>query len=273
MAIGHFNISELAALKAIVATAKELNVPVMIGVSEGERDFIGVRQAASLIKSIREEFDLPIFLNADHTHSVERIEEAARAGFDEVLFDGSKLSFEENIEQTKKAVEAAKSINPDILVEGEIGYIGSSSQILKELPAGAAIKEGDLTKPEDAAQFVKETGIDLLAPAVGNIHGMFAAAKNPRLNIERISAIRKSAGVPLVLHGGSGIVDEDFISAIKAGISIIHINTEIRLAWRQGLDKALKENSDEVTPYKILPAAVDAVAEVVKNRLKLFNEK
>ena len=128
VAVGHFNFSDLAALQAAVAAARALNVPVMVGVSEGERAFVGVRQAAALVRSMREETGHPIFLNADHTHSLEKAEEAARAGFDEIIFDGSSMPLDENIRQTARAVEAIKSINPSIMVEGEVGYIGTSSE-------------------------------------------------------------------------------------------------------------------------------------------------
>src|SRR3989344_4352798 len=271
-AIGHFNISDCGGLKGIFNAAKELNLPVIIGVSEGEREFIGTKRAALLVKNLREEYDYPIYLNADHTHSLEKIKEAVEAGFDAVLFDGGKLPLEENIKKTKEVVEYVKSINPDILVEGELGYIGASSVILKEIPKGAAVEEKDLTKPEEAGLFAKETGIDLLAPAVGNIHGMFKNAPNPNLSIERIAKIRKAAGVPLVLHGGSGIKDEEFIKAINAGISTIHINTEIRLAWRKGIEKALAMNPEEIVPYKILPAVIDEIKKITSGRLKLFNK-
>lgn len=270
-AIGHFNISDTVALKAIFAAAKELNLPVIIGTSEGEREFIGAKQAAALVKSVREEFSYPIFLNADHTHSVEKVKEAADAGYDAILFDGGALAWKENITQTKAAVETAKSVNEKILIEGEIGYIGTSSKILKELPKGAALKPEDLTTPEQAAEFVQKTGVDLLAPAVGNLHGMFANAPNPRLDIERIKAIQKAAGVPLVLHGGSGTRDEDFVAAIKAGITVIHINTEIRVAWRKGMEKGLRDNPEEVTPYKIALPALEGMKEIVKKRLALFS--
>lgn len=276
VAIGHFNISDLAALNAICGAAKELNVPVIVGVSEGEREFVGVRNAAALIRTLRDD-GYPIFLNADHTYSVEKAKEAIDVGFDAVIFDGAKLSFEENVAKTKEIVKYAKSQPPRypgapaILVEGELGYIGTSSKILKELPKGAAIQEKDLTTPEDAKRFVKETGVDLLAPAVGNIHGMFKNAPNPKLNIQRIKNIKKAVKIPLVLHGGSGIKDDDFNAAIAAGISIIHINTEIRLAWRNGLEKAFKENLEEITPYKLLPYAEESIKKIVLRRLKLFN--
>jgi len=271
-AIGHFNISDIAALEAIFQSARELNVPVIIGTSEGESKFIGLEQAAALIKSLRDGHDFPIFLNADHTHSLEKIKEAVDAGYDSVLFDGGKLPFEENIRQTKEVVDYVKSVNPNILVEGEIGYIGSSSEVLKEIPAGAALKAEDLTTPEQAKEFVEKTGVDLLAPAVGNIHGIIVQEGFvEKLDIERISAIKQAVNIPLVLHGGSGLSDEDFRAAIKAGINIVHINTEIRQAWRHGMEEGLKDNPDEIAPYKIYPASVEAIKKVVNQRLRIFS--
>ena len=271
-AIGHFNISDIAALKAIFESAKELDLPVIIGVSEGEAGFIGYRQVGDLVKSLREQYDYPIFLNADHTKSFEKIKEAVNAGFNAVLFDAGRLPMEENIKKTKEVVEYVKSVNPEILVEAELGYLGSSSVILKEIPKDAAIKKEDLTKPGNAAMFVKETGVDLLAPAVGNIHGMFKNAPNPAIDIERIKELRQASGAGLVLHGGSGITDGDFTKAIEAGISIIHINTEIRAAWRKGLENSLQNNPEEIVPYKLLPGAIEEIKKVVSRRLKLFNK-
>lgn len=282
VAIGHFNISETSALKAIFMAARELNVPVLIGTSEGERDFIGAKQAAVLVKSLREQYDYPIFINADHTHSLEKVKEAVAAGYDAILFDGGKLSLEENIRQTKEVVAYVKANNKKILVEGELGYIGTSSEILKEIPAGAALKLEDLTLPQDAERFVTETGVDLLAPAVGNIHGMLVhqslsdggfapVAINPHLFIDRIKQIKKAAKIPLVLHGGSGTPDEDFIKAIGVGVTIVHINTELRLAWRRGLEAGLVKSKDEVAPYKLLAPALDEMKQIVYNRLKLFS--
>jgi fructose-bisphosphate aldolase class II len=270
-AIGHFNVSDLVLLKGVFTAAQELNVPVIVGASEGERSFMGVRQIAALVKSLRDEFDYPIFLNADHTHSLTGAEEVARAGFDSVVFDRSALPREENVRQTREAVTALKAIHPSILVEGEIGDIGSGSEIHDAMPEPGK----GLTTPEEARQFVEETGIDILAPAVGSMHGMsrsmLQGASKQHLDIERIAAIRKAARVPLTLHGGSGTGDDDFRKAIAAGISIVHINTELRVAWRQSLESSLAGKPDQVVPYKILPPVVDSVREVVKSRLQLFN--
>ena len=272
IAIGHFNISNLEALHGIYQAAKNLNVPVIIGLSEGEEDFVGINEAVAMIKSIREKNNFPIFLNADHHYSFERVKDCIDAGFDAVIFDGANLSFEENIKKIKECVDYAHKITKetgrDILVEAELGFIGSGSNIKESIPEG--ISEETMTKIEDAKYFGEKTGIDLLAPSVGNIHGMVKTG-NPRLNIERIKEIRKASGVPLVLHGGSGITDEDFTNAIKAGISIIHINTEIRIAYDEALKKSLNDNPNELAPYKILQPAVDAVKKVVEARLKLFN--
>ena len=271
VALGHFNFSDLVALRAIVEAARELNLPVLVGVSEGEREFMGVRQVVALVKSLREETGHSIFLNADHTHSLGKAEEAARAGFDEIIFDGSALPFEENVRATRKAIEAIKSISPSTLVEGEIGYIGTSSAVLEKTPEGLSA----LTTPQEAKQFIEATGADVLAPAVGNMHGllksMVRGEAQKHLDIGRIAEIKQAAGVFMTLHGGSGTNDQDFKKAIKSGMTIVHVNTELRLAWRRGLEAAFAREPDEVAPYKLLPGALQAVKEVVYARLQLFN--
>lgn len=270
-AVGHFNIADLVLLQAVFASARALNVPVVVGASEGERAFIGTRQLAALVRTLREEFDFPIFLNADHTHSLASAVEAAKAGFDAIVFDLSALPFDQNVAQTKAAVEALKGINPSILVEGEIGDIGSGSEIHEKAPD---LTRG-LTSPEEARQFVEATHVDVLAPAVGNMHGMLASmvrgTSRKRLDIERIGRIKAAARTFLTLHGGSGTADDDLRRAIAGGINIVHINTELRVAWRRGMEDSLAKQRDEVVPYKILPAVVDSVKQVVGPRLRLFN--
>ncbi len=268
VAVGHFNISDLAGLKGIFNAAQELAVPIYIGVSEGEREFIGVHTAKALVQNLREIFNYPIFLNADHTYSLEKIKEVVAAGYDSVIFDGAKLPFEENVARTKEVVEYVKSIDPSILVEAELGYIGQSSKVLDAIPEGAGLH---MTTPEEALQFVTETKIDLFAPAVGNIHGMLKNQPEPNLDIARITAIKKAVKIPLVLHGASGNTKEDLQAAIKAGISMIHINTEIRLGWKRGMENALKNNPDETTPYKLLAGSEAEVHRIVLEKLKIFN--
>ena len=268
-ALGHFNVADHVLLKAVIAAAADTKLPVLVGASEGEREFFGARQLAALLKSERQESDLPIFLNADHTHSLAKALEAAKAGFDAVTIDFSALPFEENVARTKETVEAIKAVNPAILAEGEIGDIGTGSEI-KETAQG-----GKLSTPEEARQFVEATGIDNLAPAVGNMHGMLKSMVQGKakkhLDLERIAQIKHAAGVFLTLHGGSGTDDEHFRKAITAGINIIHINTELRVAWRESLDKSLAQDLNEVVPYKILRPVVDSVKQVVSSRLRLFH--
>lgn len=272
VAIGHFNISSLDVLWGIYNAASKLNLPVIIGVSEGEEDFIGTGQAAALVKSFRETYNYPIFLNADHHYSFERVKKAIDAGFDAVIVDGAALSMEENIAMTKQCVEYAREVSKetgrDILVEAEIGFIGKSSKLLDEIPEG--VTEATMTTVEDAKAFVEATGVDMLAPSIGNIHGMVRTG-NPRLHPERVKEIRDATGVPLVLHGGSGTMNEDFTACIKNGIDIVHINTEIRVAYRDGIKLSMQENPDEVAPYKFLRPGLLAVQAVVEARLKLFN--
>jgi fructose-bisphosphate aldolase class II len=269
-ALGHFNVADQVLLKAVIAAAAETNLPVLVGASEGEREFFGVRQLAALVKSLRQESDLPVFLNADHTHSLGKAMEAANAGFDAVGVDFSALPFDQNVARTKETVQAIKAVNPAILAEGEIGDIGTGSEIHE-----TAQGDRKLTTPEEARQFVEATGIDILAPAVGNMHGMLKSMVQGKakkhLDVERIAQIKQAAGVFLTLHGGSGTDDEHFRKAIAAGINIIHINTELRVAWRESLGESLARDSNEVVPYRILRPVVDSVKQVVSSRLRLFN--
>jgi len=271
IAIGHFNISNLETLRGIFNAAKKLNVPVIIGTADGERKYIGTNEAVAAVKSYRDEYNFPIFLNADHTYTFEGVKECIDAGYDSVIFDGTSLPYEENVKITKQCVEYARKVNPEILVEAELGFIGTSSKVLDKLPEGVKITEEFLTKPEDAKNFIDETGIDLIAPAVGNIHGMLKGGIDPALNIERIKEIKKSINIPMVLHGASGNSKEDIQAAIKNGMLIVHVNTEIRVAFRKALEKELVEKPDEVAPYKYMEETIPAVEKVIEEKLRIFN--
>ena len=273
-AIGHFNISTLDGVWAVVDAAKEMDVPVIVGASEGERDYVGPKQIADTIKSIREERGQPVFLNADHTYSFDRVKEAIDAGYDSVIFDGAKLSLEENIAVAKKCVDYARQVSQktgrDILVEGELGFIGTSSKVLDAIPEGAAVGEDMMTKPEDAARFVLETGVDLLAPAVGNIHGMIRGG-DPALNIGRVKEINQAVKIPLVLHGASGNSADDIKGTILGGVAIVHVNTELRVAYRSGLVRSLSENPDEIAAYKYMRPAKLAMQKTVEEKLRIIS--
>lgn len=267
-AIGHFNFSNLEGLWAIALAAKKVGVPVIVGVSEGEEAAVGLHQAVALVKTIREDLQHPIFLNADHHYSIDGVKAAIDAGFDSVIFDGAKLSIDDNIAQAKECVAYARASGRDVIVEVELGYIGQSSKVLDGVPEGVSLDT--LTLPEDAVRLMKETGADMLAPAVGNIHGMFKGGVDPRLNIERIQAIAQATGAPLVLHGGSGN-DADFDAAIEAGMCVIHVNTELRKAYTEGLKQYLSEHPDDVAPYKYGAAAKETMEAVVVQKLQAFS--
>ena len=269
-ALGHFNVGTFEMFSAVVAAARATDMPVVIGVSEGERDVFGVHTIAAIVREVRERTGHPVFLNADHTYSVERVKEAVAAGFDSVIFDGAQLPLEENIAKTKECVLYARASGRDVLIEGELGFIGTGSQLLDVIPEGAAVTEDVMTKADDARRFTEETGVDLFAPAVGNLHGTLKTGSDPRLSIPRIREISGAVSVPLVLHGGSGTTDDDYRDAIRAGISLVHVSTELRRAFRQALMQSLTELPEEMAPYKYIRPAAQAVEAVVIARMRLF---
>jgi fructose-bisphosphate aldolase, class II len=267
-AVGHFNFSNIEGLWAIAHAAQTVGVPVIVGVSEGEQEAVGIHEAAAIVKSIKANLNIPIFLNADHHYSVQSVKDAIDAGFDSVIFDGAKLSLEENIAQAKECVAYARAANRDVIVEVELGYIGQSSKVLDGVPEGVSLEM--LTTPEDAVRIMQETGADMLAPAVGNIHGMMKGGVDPRLDIVRIKAIRDATGKPLVLHGGSGN-DADFDAAIEAGVCVVHVNTELRKAYTDGLKAYMAGHPDDVAPYKYGAAASLAMQKVAEEKLRAFS--
>jgi len=269
-AIGHFNFSNIEGLYAIARAAKTLGVPVIVGTAEGEEEAVGTKEAVALVKIIREDWQIPIFLNADHHYSFATVKACIDAGYDSVIYDGAKLTFEENVAISKQCVEYARQASlatgREIIVEVELGYIGEGSKLRDEIPDGLSA----VTSPEEAKLFLEQTGADALAPAVGNFHGMLKHADKPRLNIETIKGIAAITDKPLVLHGGSG-EEADFAAAIDAGINIIHVNTELRRAFTDALRDFLAKNPDEIAPYKYTAGASLAMEAVVTAKLKIFS--
>ncbi|MEW5805138.1 MAG: class II fructose-bisphosphate aldolase [Patescibacteria group bacterium] len=269
-AIGHFNVSNWEGIRAVKEISRELNQPIIIGASEGEAEFLGIKEISAIVRHFRQTYNLPLFLNADHFKDLGKIKQAAEAGFDAILFDAVEFDLEENIKKTKQAVELVKSINPDILTEGELGYIGFGSVVREQLPEGAVVSEEQMIKPEQAKRFVQETGVDLIGPGVGNIHGIVKGYKE-NLSFQRIQEIKDAVPAYLVLHGASGIDNQSIAKAIQAGVSIVHINTELRLAWKNALEKSLEENPKEIAPYKVLLPAVEEIKAVIKEKIAVFN--
>ena len=267
-ALPHFNISSDVQLKGIMFACMEARTPVMIGTSEGEADFIGFRTARHLIDAAEEETGLPIFLNADHFHSFEKVAAALDAGYDSALIDLSKKSAADNQAETCRVVAEARAKHPDASIEGELGYlVTESSKIYKE---AVVIPPESLTNPAEARLFVEATGVDRFAPAVGNLHGI--AANMPQLDFERIAAIRAAlpVNIALVLHGGSGIPNDQMRRAIELGFNNIHVSTEVRVAYTDALRKAFRDSPEETTPYKLYKPVIEAVRAKTMEKLQLF---
>ena len=262
IAVGHFNVSDLVTLYGVVEAARQRNLPVVVGVSEAERRFIGVEQLVAIVQSLRDGDRPPIFLNADHTHSLSGALEAAKAGFDWVVCDFSALPFDQNLRQTKEAVLALKVVAP--------GYPGRGrdrryrQRLADSRQRAAAARSRRRTKRCNSCE---ETAIDTLAPAVGNMHGvlksMLSGDDRKHLDIERIRAIKDRTRIFMTLHGGSDTADADLPAAITAGMTVVHINTEVRLAWRRGIEESFANQKEEIAPYTLLAPAVGAVKHVV----------
>jgi fructose-bisphosphate aldolase class II len=272
-AIAHFNISNLDQARVICEVAEELNQPVIIGVSEGEREYMGVPMVRKIVDELNQEYKVVIFLNADHTYSFEKVKEVVEAGYDSVIVDGAKLLYEENVALVKKCVDFVRGYEAKtgkrVLVEAELGYIGQSSSLNSSLPAG--VSEANLTTAEQAKDFILRTGVDMFAPSIGNVHGMLVNATEPRLNIDRLKEIASVVDIPMVLHGASGNIDEDIKNAIDDGVSIVHINTEIRKAFRDGEKDFMDKNPQEVAPYKFGKEGQDEMRKIVKEKMELYS--
>lgn len=266
-ALGQFNFSTIEILRGVFQAAQTLKSPIIIGTSEGESSFFGLEEAVAIKKIFSEKYCVSAFLNLDHGKSLDYIKKAVNAGYDLVHFDGSRLSLEENIKITKEVVKFAHKRNT--LVEGEVGMISGSSIVYKEK---LEARQEDLTDPESALRFIKETKVDSLAINIGTFHGMEQSGMSPHINLQRLKEIKEKIGngAFLVLHGGSGTPEEDIKDAIKLGVVKININTEIRLAFAGAIKKSFEENIGDIVPYKFLLPAILDVQGVVEKKIKLF---
>jgi len=260
-AILHYNVATLEQIKAGILAVKETNIPLIFGVSEGERNYL----TADLIKEIIDFYqkDLPVFLNADHSKNLQTAKQAIDLNYNAVLFDGSELSLDENIKITRELVNYRDDRN--ILIEGEVGKIEGKSEIQKAVE----VKEENLTKVEEAVRFVEETRVDLLAVSIGNIHGI--TEKEPELDFERGREIKEAVKIPLVLHGASGLSLEKIKKCISIGFKIIHLNTEFRKIWKDKLSEEIQKET--VTPYKILEPVVEEIKKkIIYYQVEFFSK-
>lgn len=266
-ALGHFNISDSNQLHAIALAVQQTGLPAIVGLSEGEREYFDLARARAIIDSYRKG-GTPLWLNADHTYSFAKAKAAIDAGVDSIVVDGAKLPMAENIGLVDQVAQYARGVGRDVIVEGELGYIGTSSKELDALPEG--VSEENLTTVDDALAFVRATKVDCFAPAVGNVHGMLKNAKEPRLHPDRVREIAEATSLPLTLHGASGNTAEDIRACVEAGVAIVHINTEFRLAYREGLEESLAAHPGELAPYKYLEPVEEKLELFIAGKLKLF---
>jgi len=266
-AVGAFNIDNLEIFKAVVAAAKKKQSPVLVEVSKGEVDFWGYDNIVDLVKNARDE-GVEIFINQDHTPSVEEARKGVEAGFELIhldVTDKGKTSYDDIVRMTKEFVPYAHEHG--CLVEGELEYFAGSSNVHTETIDYEEIKK-HFTDPEVAAKFVEETQIDTFAASIGNLHGLYPVPK--KLDIELLQQIRDRLNCYISLHGGSGTPPHFFSEAVKVGVSKININSEMRKAFRTGLEEALKQNPTEYAVPKIEGPVIDDIQSVVEAHMDVF---
>ena len=263
--VGAFNANNMEIIQAIIETAEEEKAPVILQASQGAIKYAGLDMIVAMVKAVAEKANIPVALHLDHGTDYHQNIKCLRAGFTSLMFDGSKLPFNENVDMTKKVVEMAHTCG--IPVEAELGQIGKMGDSDEPGVVLEKVKES-MAVPEEAAKFVELTGIDFLAAAVGTIHG----CRTPfaKLDIPRIEKIRKLTGVPLVLHGASGVNDDEVRKGIDAGICKINIDTRIRMKFTEKMREIIKTNPEEIDPRKILGPAKDAAKEIIRDRMRVF---
>lgn len=252
-----FNFSTIETAESIVKIAAFLKSTFILQTSEGEAIFLNPEIAQAIASHLSKKYHQPFSLNLDHGKNLKLIEKCINCGYTSIHFDGSNLSLKENIKLTKTVVELCKP--KKISVEGEIGQISGSSSLTK------SHQEESLTNPNEAVQFIKETGVDSLAVSIGEKHGL----GKPNLHFNLLKKIASLVKIPLVLHGGSGISAKDLNQAILLGIRKVNFNTELRLAWTQSLKNYFKHHPQEIVPYKILSAVDRRVSQIAKQKITI----
>ncbi len=253
------NFYNLETLQGIAKAASELKSPVILQLTRGSIEYMGLNTAVALARSVIYDYGLQAWLHLDHGDSIDLVQRCLDAGFDSVMIDGSEKPFVENINLTRKVVELAKPYGA--MVEAELGYVPKLGQDNNKL---------GFTEPEEAKKFVRETKTDTLAVAIGSAHGFYK--QTPKLDLERLKQIHEAVDIPLVLHGGSGIPAEQLKAAIKNGISKINVATETKNAFMKSLAEEMKENA-EIDLRKVFPKGIKAVKKLIGEKLKIVGNE
>ncbi len=269
-ALGAFNLDNQETLIAVAKAARAKNSPVLVEVSKGEVDLMGLNNVRDMVNNYKTAFGLEIYINLDHSPSVQDAIDGIEAGFEFIHIDISQANHDateqEIIAETKKVVEAAKKTGA--LVESEPHYFGGGSNVFDKAFDYEEIKK-TFSTPEGAKNFVDQSGIDTYAAAIGNLHGHYPIPKV--LDLELLQRIRQALTCNISLHGGSGTPEHYFIEAVKIGVSKVNINTDMRIAYRKTLEKVLADNPSEFAVVKLMDTVIGAVQAVVESKIDMFN--
>ena len=261
-AVAHFNINNLEWTKYILEECQNLNVPVILGVSEGASKYMGgFDTITGMVKGLIKDKTIDVCLHLDHGTSFESCKNAIDAGFTSVMIDASKFDLDENIKITKEVVDYAHEHN--VSVEAEVGHIGGSEDGITSDETNARL--------EECIKLYEETKIDALAPALGSVHGMYKG--EPNLDFERMKEINSSLPIPLVLHGGSGIPDDKIKEAILSGTAKINVNTELQIAWTNAVREFLNNDDSTYDPRKVISSGEEALKNIVREKIELFKTR
>lgn len=260
-AVGAFNCNNMEIVQAIIAAAEAENAPVIMQASQGAIKYAGIDYIVAMAKLAAERTHVPVALHLDHGTSFEQTMQCIRAGFSSVMIDGSKLPLVENIALTRRVLDVARAVG--VSVEAELGKIGGTEDDIT-----VSEREALFTDPEEADVFVRETGVDALAIAIGTAHGQYKGT--PELDFPRLEKIKSIVKIPIVLHGSSGVPDDAIREAIRLGARKVNIDTNIREAFTAAARKVLDANPKEIDPRKMLGPAREAATEVIREKIRIF---
>ena len=266
-AVGLFNTTDTDMLEGVIAAAEELNSPIIIGTAEVLLPYGELKLLGPALVDAAKRAKVPVAVNFDHGLTFERCVEALQVGFSALMYDGSAKGYKQNVRETREMVELAHMMG--VSVEGEIGHVGQASEDSYEKHDGPVAEREDMyTTPEEAKEFLRLTGVDALAVAIGTAHGEYKS--KPILNLKRLQEIRAAVDVPLVLHGGSGLSDDDFRNCIKCGIAKVNIFTDICLAGAKATAEGLSQGMGYL---ELRNKKVNDIKEATLAKLRLFGSE
>lgn len=267
-AVGAFNVNNLEAVQAVLRAAEKLKSPVIIQTTEGAIKYAGLEELVAIVKAAAKEVSVPVALHLDHGHDFALIKKCVQIGYSSVMIDGSVLPYADNVTVTRRVVKYAHAHR--VFVQAELGRLQGLEDWLK---TGA--KQAFLTEPEEAERFVAQTKVDAFAVAIGNYHGVEKVLKNKplKLDLKRLEKIDKLVNVPLVLHGASGFSEAQLKKAIKLGVRVINIDSDLRIAFVRAERTFLQENKNEYDPRRVLAPATEAMEKMVEKKMRIFGSE